>query len=275
MKKNGLVLLLVFAVCFLGITSCSKNKTEAAAAVPADAVEALKARGVLKMGYDVQFPPLAYTDENGDLVGYDVELAEEVTKRLGVTLQPHPIDWDDKDNELENGTIDCVWSGYTITEPRKKAHSLTFPYLSNDQVLIVRKDGAVKSFNDLQGRVIGLRSASSSEDAINENPSFKNNLGDIIEYKDNKSCLDDLKVGAIDAMVMDGCFAYFIATRTGEPFDVVKTPLSSEEYSICFRKNEPELRDAVETILLEMAKDGTIAKISTKWFGQDVSLIGK
>ena len=275
MKKNGLVLLLVFAVCFLGITSCSKNKTDAAAAVPLDAVEALKARGVLKMGYDVQFPPLAYTDENGDLVGYDVELAEEVTKRLGVTLQPHPIDWDDKDNELENGTIDCVWSGYTITEPRKKAHSLTFPYLSNDQVLIVRKDGAVKSFNDLQGRVIGLRSASSSEDAINENPSFKNNLGDIIEYKDNKSCLDDLKVGAIDAMVMDGCFAYFIATRTGEPFDVVKTPLSSEEYSICFRKNEPELRDAVETILLEMAKDGTIAKISTKWFGQDVSLIGK
>lgn len=275
MKKNGLVLLLVFAVCFLGITSCSKNKTAAAAAVPVDAVEALKARGVLKMGYDVQFPPLAYTDENGDLVGYDVELAEEVTKRLGVTLQPHPIDWDDKDNELENGTIDCVWSGYTITEPRKKAHSLTFPYLSNDQVLIVRKDGAVKSFNDLQGRVIGLRSASSSEDAINENPSFKNNLGDIIEYKDNKSCLDDLKVGAIDAMVMDGCFAYFIATRTGEPFDVVKTPLSSEEYSICFRKNEPELRDAVETILLEMAKDGTIAKISTKWFGQDVSLIGK
>ena len=275
MKKNGLVLLLVFAVCFLGITSCNKNKTEAAAVVPADAVEALKARGVLKMGYDVQFPPLAYTDENGDLVGYDVELAEEVTKRLGVTLQPHPIDWDDKDNELENGTIDCVWSGYTITEPRKKAHSLTFPYLSNDQVLIVRKEGAVKSFNDLQGRVIGLRSASSSEDAINENPSFKNNLGDIIEYKDNKSCLDDLKVGAIDAMVMDGCFAYFITTRTDEPFDVVKTPLSSEEYSVCFRKNEPELRDAVETILLEMAKDGTIAKISTKWFGQDVSLIGK
>ena len=275
MKKNGLVLLLVFAVCFLGITSCSKNKTDAAAAVPLDAVEALKARGTLVMGYDVQFPPLAYTDENGDLVGYDVELAQEVTKRLGVTLKPVPIDWDDKDNELENGTIDCVWSGYTITEPRKKAHSLTFPYLANEQVLIVRKDGAVKSFDDLQGRVIGLRSTSSSEDAINENPSFKNNLGDIIEYKDNKSCLDDLKVGAIDAMVMDGCFAYFIATRTGEPFEVVKTPLSSEEYSVCFRKNEPELRDEVEKILLEMAKDGTIAQISTKWFGQDVSLIGK
>ena len=275
MKKNSLILSLLFAICFLGITSCSKNKTGSAAAVPSDAVEALKARGELVIGYDVQFPPLAYTDENDDLIGYDIELAEEVAKRLGVTLKTQPIDWDDKDNLLEIGTIDCVWSGYTITEPRKKAHSLTFAYLANEQVLIVRKDGAVKSFNDLQGRVIGLRSASSSEDAIKENPTFKNNLGDIIEYKDNKSCLDDLKVGAIDAMVMDSCFAYFIATKTGEPFDVIKTPLSSEEYCVCFRKNEPELRDAVEKILLEMTADGTIKAIDAKWFGQDVSLIGK
>ena len=275
MKKNSLILLLVFAVCFFAITSCSKKKTDSAAAVSENAVEALKARGVLIMGYDVQFPPLAYTDDNGDLIGYDVELATEVANRLGVELKPLPIDWDEKDNELENGTIDCIWSGYTITEPRKKAHSLTFPYLTNDQVLIVRKEGAVKSFTDLKGRVIGLRSASSSEDAINSNPSFRNTLGDIIEYKDNKTCLDDLKVGAIDAMVMDGCFAYFLATKTGEPFDVIKTPLSSEEYSICFRKNEPELRDEVEKILLEMAADGTIAQYTTKWFGQDVSLIGK
>lgn len=275
MKKNSLILSLLFAICFLGITSCSKNKAGSSAAVPADAVEALKARGELVIGYDVQFPPLAYTDENDDLIGYDIELAEEVAKRLGVTLKTQPIDWDDKDNLLEIGTIDCVWSGYTITEPRKKAHSLTYAYLANEQVLIVRKDGAVKSFNDLQGRVIGLRSASSSEDAIKENPTFKNNLGDIIEYKDNKSCLDDLKVGAIDAMVMDSCFAYFIATKTSEPFDVIKTPLSSEEYCVCFRKNEPELRDAVEKILLEMTADGTIKAIDTKWFGQDVSLIGK
>ena len=271
MKKTAFVL--VILISLLGSSACNKNKTIETAHL--DAVEALKARGTLIMGYDVQFPPLAYADDDGELVGYDVELAEEVSKRLGVTLKAIPIDWDDKDNELENGTIDCVWSGYSITEPRKKAHSLTFPYLANEQVLIVRKDGAVKSFSDLQGRVIGLRSASSSSDAINENPSFKNNLGDIIEYKDNKSCLDDLKVGAIDAMVMDSCFAYFLATQTGEPFDVVKTPLSSEEYCVCFRKNDPELRDAVEEILMEMVKDGTVARISTKWFGKDVSLIGK
>ena len=204
-----------------------------------------------------------------------VELAEIVATRMGVEFKALPIDWDDKDNELENGTIDCIWSGYTITEARKKAHSLTFPYLKNDQVLIVRKEGAVKSYDDLKGRVIGYRSASSSEDAINANSNFKNQLGDIITYKDNKSTLSDLKVGLIDAMVMDGIFAYYYVSHTDEPFSVISTPLSNEEYCICFRKNEPELRDAVEKILLEMVADGTVAQISTKWFGQDVSLIGK
>ena len=94
-------------------------------------------------------------------------------------------------------------------------------------------------------------------------------------YKETKFCLEDLKVGAIDAMVMDGVFAYYYVTNSNEPFSVISTPLSTEEYSICFRKNEPELRDEVEKILKEMAADGTIAQISTKWFGQDVSLIGK
>ena len=273
MKKSALITILILVVC-LGFTACNK-KQDSSSAVNQNAVDALKSRGVLVLGYDVNFPPLAFTDENGELVGYDIELAQEVTQRMGVKLQAIPIDWDDKDNELENGTIDCVWSGYTITEPRKKAHSLTFPYLTNQQVLIVRKTGAVNAYEDLQGRVIGYRSSSSSEQAVDSNLSFKNMLGDIITYKTTQGALDDLKVGVIDAMVMDSVFAYYYTTKTSEPFAVVVTPLNSEEYSICFRKNEPELRDEVERILLKMAADGTIEKISNKWFGQDVSLIGK
>lgn len=271
MKRTSLI---VFAVLVLfGFSGCNKSKTTET--VQLNAVEALKARGVLVIGYDVDFPPLAFTDENKQIVGYDVELAKEVAARMGVELKTRPIDWDDKDNELENGTIDCIWSGYTITDARKKAHSLTFPYLTNEQVLIVRKAGAVKSYDDLSGRVIGYRSSSSSEEAVDENASFKNKLGDLVTYKTTMSALDDLKVGAIDAMVMDSVFAYYYTTHTDEPFAVIPTPLNSEEYAICFRKNEPELRDEVEKILLEMAKDGTIANAATKWFGQDVSLIGK
>ncbi len=275
MKKNACKVIILSLICVLAFASCNKNKNDQASGKQMNAVEALKARGALVIGYDYDFQPLAFRDSNNELVGYDVELAQIVADRLGVELKALPIDWDDKDNELENGTIDCIWSGYTITDARKKAHSLTFPYLNNEQVLIVRKEGAVKSFDDLQGRVIGYRSASSSEDAINANSNFKNKLGDIITYKDNKSTLADLKVGVIDAMVMDGVFAYYYVTHSNEPFSVISTPLSTEEYSICFRKNEPELRDEVEIILKEMAADGTIAQISTKWFGQDVSLIGK
>lgn len=273
MKKSALIIGLILAV-FISFTSCTKKQASSEAG-PANAVDALKARGVLIIGYDVNFPPLAFEDDTGTLVGYDVELAKEVSSRIGVQLKAIPIDWDDKDNELENGTIDCVWSGYTITEPRKKAHSLTFPYLTNEQVLIVRKTGAVQSYDDLKGRVIGYRSSSSSEVAVDDNASFKNMLGDIITYKTTQGALNDLKVGVIDAMVMDSVFAYYYTTKTSEPFAVITTPLNSEEYAICFRKNEPELRDEVEKILLQMASDGTIEAISNKWFGQDVSLIGK
>lgn len=274
MKKSAFCFILLSSICILIFSACDKNKTKTET-VTLDAVEALKTRGTLVIGYDYSFPPLAFTNDNGEIVGYDIDLAKEVAKRMGVSLKPLPIDWDDKDNELEIGTIDCIWSGYTITDARKKAHSLTFPYLANEQILIVRKEGTVKSYDDLQGRVVGLRSASSSEDAINNNASFKNKISDVIAYKDNKSVLDDLSVGLIDAMVMDSVFAYYYIAQTGEPFEVIPTPLSSEEYSVCFRKNEPELRDYVEKILLEMAADGTIAEYSKKWFGQDVSLIGK
>ncbi|MBO4532945.1 MAG: amino acid ABC transporter substrate-binding protein [Treponema sp.] len=274
MKKSLFALFLTLCFCSIFIMGCSKNK-QAAVEAPKDAVAALKARGELIIGYDIDFPPLAFKDGNGELVGYDVELAKEVANRMGVEFKAVPIAWEDKDNELENGDIDCIWSGYTITDARRKAHCLTFAYLSNEQVLIVRKTGSVQKYDDLEGRVIGYRGASSSEDAVNENPSFKNKLGDILTYKDNKSCLEDLKVGAIDAMVMDGIFAYYYVTHTNEPFTVIPTPLSNEKYCICFRKNEPDLRNYVEEILMQMAADGTVEKISTKWFGQDVSLIGK
>ena len=274
MKKSVSGFILTLGFCIVLFSGCSKNKT-AQSNAPKDAVQALKSRGALVIGYDIDFPPLAFKDESGELVGYDVELAKEVAARMGVELKAIPINWEDKDNELENGDIDCIWSGYTITDARRKAHCLTFAYLANEQVLIVRKTGSVQKYDDLEGRVIGYRGASSSEDAINANPSFKNKLADMLTYKDNKSCLEDLKVGAIDAMVMDGVFAYYYVTHTNEPFTVISTPLSNEKYCICFRKSEPDLRNYVEELLTQMAVDGTIAEISTKWFGQDVSLIGK
>ena len=102
MKNSTIKLVFLSFVLILGFSACSKNKAGESAATPKDAVEALKSRGVLVIGYDVDFMPLAYRDSNNDLVGYDIELAQETAKRLGVELKALPIDWEDKDNELEN-----------------------------------------------------------------------------------------------------------------------------------------------------------------------------
>ena len=177
--------------------------------------------------------------------------------------------------ELATGKIDCIWNGFTITEDRKQALSFTFPYLNNEQVLVVRKNGSVKTYDDLSGRVVGYQSGSSAQEAIESNSPFKYYIGDVVAFKENITALNDLKVGGVDAVAMDSVVANYSIATTGEPFAVLDKALANEEYGIGFRKNESELRDEVERILLEMAADGTVAKISTKWFGKDISVIGK
>ena len=275
MKKSRIIFLLAIVICIFNLSGCNKKNAGAAGAKPADAVEALKARGVFVLGLDDSFPPLGYRDDDNNIVGYDIDLAKEVAKRLGVTFKAQPIDWDAKEMELETGKIDCIWNGFTITEDRKKALSMSFPYLDNEQVLVVRQNGAIKTLDDMRGRVVGYQSGSSAQEAIDDNPGFKNTLADIIAFKENITALNDLKVGGVDGVVMDSVVANYSIAQTGEPFEIVKNSLANEEYGIGFRKKEPELRDEVERILKEMVADGTVASISKKWFGKDISVIGR
>ena len=275
MKKSVLIFVAAAVLCSITFSGCKKKGAGSSASKPADAVEALKARGVFVLGLDDSFPPLGYRNDDNEIVGYDIDLAKEVAKRLGVTFKAQPIDWDAKEMELETGKIDCIWNGFTITEDRKKALSMSFPYLDNEQVLVVRQNGAIKTLDDMRGRVVGYQSGSSAQEAIDDNPGFKNTLADIIVFKENITALNDLKVGGVDGVVMDSVVANYSIAQTGEPFEIVKNSLANEEYGIGFRKKEPELRDEVERILKEMVADGTVASISKKWFGKDISVIGR
>ena len=274
MKKSVFMSAVVIAaacVC-LCFTGCKKTEKKAS-----NAVDALKARGVFVLGLDDSFPPLGFRDDSNEIVGYDIDLAKEVAKRLGVSFKAQPIDWDAKEMELETGKIDCIWNGFTITEDRKAALSMSFAYLDNEQVLVVQKASGIKTLADMKGKKLGIQSGSSAQDAVDEdaNRDFKAGLKDVIPFKDNITALNDLKIGGVDGVVMDSVVANYSIAQTGEPFYVVPQALANEAYGIGFRKNEPELRDKVQEILIEMQKDGTVAAISTKWFGKDVSVIGK
>ena len=270
MKKSKILLVAAAVVCSLIFTACSKKTTKTT-----NAVEALKTRGVFVLGLDDSFPPLGFRDDDNEIVGYDIDLAKEVAKRLGVKFKAQPIDWDAKEMELETGKIDCIWNGFTITDDRKNALSMTFPYLDNAQVLVVRQNAGIRTLGDMKGKIVGYQSGSSAQEAIDDNADFKKILAEEVSYKDNITALNDLKVGGVDGVVMDSVVANYSITQTGEPFAIISQPLANEEYGIGFRKKEPELRDEVERILKEMAGDGTVAKISAKWFGSDISVIAK
>ncbi len=161
------------------------------------------AKGTLILGLDDSFPPMGYRDEAGEIVGFDIDLANEVATRLGVELVLQPIDWDAKEMELSSGKIDCIWNGMTVNPERIATMYFTKPYIANDQVIIVPADSGITTFADLEGKIVGLQKGSSSLDALNENPELVASLAEVIEYTDNITAFLDLKVGRIDAFAVD------------------------------------------------------------------------
>lgn len=270
-EKNMKKLALFVMACVLvsAFTGCKKvQKVD-------DSLEKLKARKVFVLGLDDSFPPMGFRNEDNEIVGFDIDLAKEVAARLGVEFKAQPIDWDAKELELSTGKIDCIWNGLTITPERLEALAFTKPYLNNDQVLVVRKDSGINSFFDAAGKVAGVQNGSSAQDALDHNQVFKASLKNIVPFKDNLTAMNDLETRGIDMVIMDSIVAAYDITQSGKDLAIVDGVLAKEAYGIAFRKNDLKLRDAVQATLEEMAEDGTVEAISKKWFGSDITVIGK
>ena len=262
----------LFVCAFAALTvfaGCSKKEAGD------NSLEALKSRGEFILGLDDSFPPLGFRDSSNEIVGFDIDLAKEVSSRLGVKFRAQPINWDSKEQELATGNIDCIWNGLTMTEERKEALSFSKPYLKNAQVLVVKKNSGIKKLSDMAGKKIGLQAGSSASDAVEASPDFKRSVKSIIEFKDNIMALNDLEIGGVDGVVMDLIVANYAIKTSGKPFEVLSEGLSPEEYGIAFRKGDVKLTNEVQKTLEAMAADGTVAKIAEKWFGSDITVIGK
>ncbi|MFL5301604.1 MAG: amino acid ABC transporter substrate-binding protein [Anaeromyxobacteraceae bacterium] len=236
---------------------------------------AAKQKGKLVLGLDDSFPPMGFRNEDNQIVGYDIDVAKEVAKRLGVQLQPQAIDWNAKEQELNTGKIDCIWNGFTITEERKQAMLFTRPYLRNAQVVVVKKGAPYATLASLKGKKVGLQAGSSAAGALEGAKDFRASLKQVVEFKDNLTALMDLEARGVDAVVMDLIVAEDNIKRSGKPYSVLQESLAPEVFGVGFRKKDVALRDAVQGALEAMAKDGTLAQVTTKWFGSDISVVGK
>jgi polar amino acid transport system substrate-binding protein len=276
MKRFGLMMICVIVAAGALYAGGKKDAGTTAAASGGDnSLQSILDKKKFVLGLDDSFPPMGYRNEANEIVGYDIDLAKEVFSRLGVQLVLQPIDWNAKEQELATGEIDCIWNGFTITEERKQVIRYTPPYLKNGQVIVVKNSSPVQTLKDLAGKTAGTQAGSSSIEAIDDAPEFKASLKEVIEYKDFLTALMDLDVGGVDAIVIDLVVANDNIKRSGKPFRILTENLGEEEFGIGFRKNDKALADKVWETLLAMAKDGTVAKIATKWLGADISIIGK
>ena len=253
-------------------TSEKKEETTTAGTTAAETAEA--AGGTLIVGFDQDFPPMGFVGDNGEYTGFDLDLAKEVASRLGLEYKAQPIAWDSKDMELESGNIDCIWNGFTITG-REDDYTWTTPYMANKQVFVVANDSDIKSQADLAGKVVEVQADSSAEAALKENQDLANTFGQLLTTPDYNTAFMDLEQGAVDAVAMDVIVAGYQIKQRNADFKILDDSLSEEEYGIGFKKGNTELRDKVQGALEEMAADGTLAKISDEWFGEDVTTIGK
>ena len=253
-------------------TAEKKEETTTAGTTAAETAEA--AGGTLIVGFDQDFPPMGFVGDNGEYTGFDLDLAKEVASRLGLEYKAQPIAWDSKDMELESGNIDCIWNGFTITG-REDDYTWTTPYMANKQVFVVANDSDIKSQADLAGKVVEVQADSSAEAALKENQDLANTFGQLLTTPDYNTAFMDLEQGAVDAVAMDVIVAGYQIKQRNADFKILDDSLAEEEYGIGFKKGNTELRDKVQGALEEMAADGTLAKISDEWFGEDVTTIGK
>ena len=232
----------------------------------------------LVVGFDAEFPPYGYKDDSGEYVGFDLDLAQEVCDRNGWTLVKQPIDWDAKDSELDSGSIDCIWNGFTING-REDDYTWSEPYIDNKQVIVVKTDSGIDDLDDLEGKIVETQKDSSALAALEgDQKPLADTFDSLTQIADYNTAFMDLESGACDAVAIDiGVAQYQISQKGSDQYKILDEEISSEQYGVGFKLGNEELRDQIQATLDEMFEDGTVEKIAQKYdeFGVPGSLITK
>ena len=230
----------------------------------------------LIVGFDAEYPPYGYMDENGEYTGFDLELAQAVCDLEGWELEKKPINWDSKDMELNSGSIDCIWNGFTING-REDDYTWSNPYLNNEQVMVVAADSGIEKLDDLAGKNVVVQAASAALDALNsdDNKDLTASFASLTENPDYNTAFMNLDSGAADAIAVDiGVAKYQLSQREEGKYVILDEPIQSEEYGIGFKKGNDELKDTVWEEVLKLYDAGEVDKLAEKYEVADMLCIG-
>ena len=265
MKKKLAVLLAASLAVLMVMTGCGNNG-DAEKDNSGDKQQETEKK-TFTVGFDAEYPPYGYMDENGEYTGFDLELAEAVCEMEGWELVKKPIDWNSKDMELNAKYIDCIWNGFTMNG-REDYYTFSIPYVDNTQVIVVSEASGIKTLSDLAGKIVGVQAASAALELLEDEEVQKalaDTFASLNQFADYNTAFVELQAGALDALAIDiGVAKYQIESR-GEGYVILEENLNTEEYAVGFRKGDTELCEIINADLQKLANDGTVADLAEKY----------
>ena len=268
-KKIALVLALFFSFF---LTACTQKVSDP----NQDNWAKYQKQGSITIGFDNTFVPMGFEEKNGKYAGFDIDLAQSVSEKLGIQIKFQPIDWDMKETELQNGTIDAIWNGYTATDERKEKVAFTIPYMENQQVLVSKKSQNIHSIQDMTDKILGAQAGSSGYLNFEGQPELlKNRVKDqkANQYQSFNEALIDLKNDRIDALLIDRVYANYYLQSEGilNDYSVFSAGFESEAFAVGVRPADKTLLAALNQAFISLYQEGKFQEISQKWFGEDVA----
>lgn len=270
MKKRWLGSLFLLSSLFL--TACSGQTAD----TQQDSWMRYEEEKSITIGFDKTFVPMGFEETNGDYVGFDIDLATAVFDQYGVKIDWQPIDWDLKETELNNGTIDLIWNGYSATDERKEKVLFSHTYMANEQVLVVKDSSGIESLTGMAGKRLGAQAGSSGYGSFEKEPAV---LKDLVkdqtatQYATFNEALIDLQTDRIDGLLIDRVYANYYLQEEGllDSYRLLETGYASESFAVGARKADVTLVERINQALKTLYKDGSFQEISQKWFGEDVA----
>lgn len=272
--KKKLWTVLVTLVASLILVACGSSKS--AEKTSSDNWETYKKEKTITIGFDNTFVPMGFKDKSGKNVGFDIDLANVVFKEYGIKVKWQPINWDLKETELENGNIDLIWNGYSVTKERSKKVAFTNAYMKNEQVLVTKKSANITDFSGMTGKVLGAQSGSSGYEAFSDSPKVLKDLvkdNDATQYETFTQALIDLKNDRIDGLLIDRVYANYYLEQEGDivNYNIITGDFEGEDFAVGARKADKTLVANINKAFEKLYQDGQFQEISDKWFGEDVA----
>lgn len=277
MKKSWLLIAIaILAVALVGAACTNAEEpadpdTQEPTETVDDSWSKVEARGELILGLDDSFPPMGFRDENNEIVGFDIDLAEAVCDYLGITLTKKPIEWSTMTMSINTGEIDVAWNGTSITPERLEAIDFTDPYMNSTPIIVTLADSELATKDDLAGATVGIQAESSALESVEKEPEVVESFAELRQYSTYVEAMTDLEIGRIDAVIIDSVAFYGdFQPNNPDAYKVLEGEFTPEQYAVGIKKGANALADKLNEALQAVKDSGKATEISMKWFGEDL-----